>query len=363
MSQSLIKPGVVTGEALNQLLRHANENNYALPEVNVVGTNSINAVLETAKTLKHPIIIHFSNGGDKFYTGKSPNNKGQKANIAGSISGALQIHQMAEYYNTPIVLHTDQCVKKLVPWVYKLLDASENSQPLPAFNFDGIGSYKAELEISNSVQSHKTITASGNSYKNNLMPEFCLDAIKFIDFKFNSPLQTEERDAIGEISLSINTFSNDSNFSIFCNGKKEEDYQNTSSEKHNRSKKREISRSKKTKNRYNIRQIGNWCISEVGCRYWGRINQEIMGTCGRRERSRSILQRFRCNIKKDIDKVVYKYSCSQKENEDKQKGKIKLLQYEGKYFENIKRNKNFEKDKTKFFSRESWHYQCVFIGN
>lgn len=125
MSQSLIKPGVVTGEALNQLLRHANENNYALPAVNVVGTNSINAVLETAKAVNSPVIIQFSNGGGIFYAGKGLSNEGQKAAIAGSISGALHIHQMAEHYGVPVVLHTDHCAKKLLPWIDGLLDASE----------------------------------------------------------------------------------------------------------------------------------------------------------------------------------------------------------------------------------------------
>lgn len=125
MSQSLIKPGVVTGEALNQLLRHANENNYALPAVNVVGTNSINAVLETAAAVNSPVIVQFSNGGGVFYAGKSLSNDGQKAAIAGSISGAMHVHQMAEMYGVPVVLHTDHCAKKLLPWVDGLLDAGE----------------------------------------------------------------------------------------------------------------------------------------------------------------------------------------------------------------------------------------------
>jgi fructose-bisphosphate aldolase, class II len=125
MSQSLIKPGVVTGEALNQLLRHANENNYALPAVNVVGTNSINAVLETAAALNSPVIIQFSNGGGVFYAGKSLSNEGQKSAIAGSISGAMHVHQMAEHYGVPVVLHTDHCAKKLLPWIDGLLDAGE----------------------------------------------------------------------------------------------------------------------------------------------------------------------------------------------------------------------------------------------
>ncbi len=125
MSQSLIKPGVVTGEALNQLLRHANENNYALPAVNVVGTNSINAVLETAKAVNSPVMIQFSNGGGIFYAGKSLSNEGQKAAVAGSISGALHVHQMAQHYGVPVVLHTDHCAKKLLPWIDGLLDAGE----------------------------------------------------------------------------------------------------------------------------------------------------------------------------------------------------------------------------------------------
>ncbi|MCP9770698.1 class II fructose-bisphosphate aldolase [Lacihabitans sp. LS3-19] len=125
MSQSLIKPGVVTGEALNQLLRHANENNYALPAVNVVGTDSINAVLETAKAVNSPVIVQFSNGGGVFYAGKGLSNEGQKAAILGSISGAMHVHQLAEAYGVPVVLHTDHCAKKLLPWIDGLLDAGE----------------------------------------------------------------------------------------------------------------------------------------------------------------------------------------------------------------------------------------------
>lgn len=125
MSQNLIKPGVVTGEALNALLRLANENNYALPAVNVVGTNSVNAVMETAKAVNSPVIIQFSNGGAIFYAGKSVSNEGQKAAIAGAISGAMHVHHMAEIYGVPVVLHTDHCAKKLLPWIDGLLDAGE----------------------------------------------------------------------------------------------------------------------------------------------------------------------------------------------------------------------------------------------
>jgi fructose-bisphosphate aldolase, class II len=119
------KPGVVTGEGVSEIFRHANENDYALPAVNVVGTNSVNAVLETAKAVNSPVIIQFSNGGGIFYAGKSLSNTNQQAAIAGSISGAMHVHQVAEMYGVPVILHTDHCAKKLLPWIDGLLDASE----------------------------------------------------------------------------------------------------------------------------------------------------------------------------------------------------------------------------------------------
>ena len=125
MSDSQIKPGVVSGEALDRLLRHANENNYAMPAVNVVGTNSVNSVLEAAATVNSPVLIQFSNGGGTFFAGKSISNDNQAAAIAGSVSGAHHVHAMAELYGVPVVLHTDHCAKKLLPWIDGLLDAGE----------------------------------------------------------------------------------------------------------------------------------------------------------------------------------------------------------------------------------------------
>ena len=125
MSTSLIKPGVVTGEALDQLLANANQNNYAMPAVNVVNTHSINAVLEAAAAVNSPVMIQFSNGGGSFFAGKSLSNDGQQAAIAGCVSGAHHVHQMAEHYGVPVVLHTDHCAKKLLPWIDGLMDAGE----------------------------------------------------------------------------------------------------------------------------------------------------------------------------------------------------------------------------------------------
>lgn len=117
--------GVITGNAVKDLLDYAKENSFALPAVNVVGSNSINASLETAARLNSPIIIQFSNGGAHFNAGKGLNNDNQKAAIAGAIAGAKHIHTLAEAYGATVILHTDHCAKKLLPWIDGLLDASE----------------------------------------------------------------------------------------------------------------------------------------------------------------------------------------------------------------------------------------------
>lgn len=120
-----IKPGVATGDEVQAIFNHAKENGYALPAVNVIGSDSINAVMETAATLNSPVIIQFSNGGAQFNAGKGLSNEDQKAAILGGIAGAKHVHQLAEAYGATVILHTDHCAKKLLPWIDGLLDASE----------------------------------------------------------------------------------------------------------------------------------------------------------------------------------------------------------------------------------------------
>ena len=120
-----IKPGVASGNEVQKIFKLAKEKGFALPAVNVIGSNTINAVLETAKKLNSPVIIQFSNGGAQFNAGKGLYNEGQKAAIAGAIAGAKHVHQMAEAYQVPVILHTDHCAKKLLPWIDGLLKASE----------------------------------------------------------------------------------------------------------------------------------------------------------------------------------------------------------------------------------------------
>jgi fructose-bisphosphate aldolase class II len=120
-----IKPGVATGDEVQEIFRYAKEKQFALPAVNVIGSNSINAVLETAAGLKAPVIIQFSNGGGQFNAGKALSNDAQKAAILGSIAGARHVHELAGAYGATVILHTDHCAKKLLPWIDGLLDASE----------------------------------------------------------------------------------------------------------------------------------------------------------------------------------------------------------------------------------------------
>ncbi len=122
---SKFKKGVLVGDEVTELLSYANQHDFALPAANIVGTNSLNAVLETAKKVNSPVIVQLSNGGAQFYAGKSVDNSNQQAAVAGSISAAHHVNTMAELYGVTVVLHTDHCAKKLLPWVDGLVSASE----------------------------------------------------------------------------------------------------------------------------------------------------------------------------------------------------------------------------------------------
>ena len=124
MSNS-IKPGVAWGDEVQAIFNYAKLKHFALPAVNVSNTSTTNAVIETAAKLKAPVIVQFSNGGSLFYAGKGLSNENEKAAILGGISGAKHVHLMAEAYEATVILHTDHCAKKLLPWIDGLLDAGE----------------------------------------------------------------------------------------------------------------------------------------------------------------------------------------------------------------------------------------------
>jgi len=125
MTKKSFRNGVLFGDEVTDLFRYANENKFAIPAVNVTSSSTVNAVLETAKALNSPVIIQFSNGGAQFFAGKGLGNEDQKGAIQGGLSGAMHVHTMAEAYGVPVVLHTDHCAKKLLPWIDGLLEAGE----------------------------------------------------------------------------------------------------------------------------------------------------------------------------------------------------------------------------------------------
>lgn len=128
MSQKIldvVKPGVISGDDVQKVFAICKENNFALPAVNAIGTHSINGALEAAIKVKAPIIIQFSNSGSAFVAGKSLKLAGQGNAIIGAIAGAKHVHTVAESYGVPVILHTDHCAKKLLPWIDGLLDEGE----------------------------------------------------------------------------------------------------------------------------------------------------------------------------------------------------------------------------------------------
>ncbi|MDA3615053.1 class II fructose-bisphosphate aldolase [Polluticaenibacter yanchengensis] len=158
--------GVLHGAELEALYNDAKANGYALPAVNTIGTNSINATLETAAKLNSPVIVQFSNGGAQFIAGKGMPNDQLQGNIRGAISGALHIHNVAKYYGVPVVLHTDHAAKKWVPWVNGMIDFGEQffkekGQPLFSSHMLDLSEEPIKENIETSVEVFKRMKPLG----------------------------------------------------------------------------------------------------------------------------------------------------------------------------------------------------------
>src|SRR3954462_11504369 len=160
------RAGILYGDALAALYDDAKQNKFAMPAVNVIGTNSVNAVLETAAKVNSPVIIQFSNGGAQFFAGKGMPNDKLQANISGAISGALHIHNVAKYYGVPVILHTDHAAKKWLPWISALVDAGEEykkekGQPLFSSHMLDLSEETIEENIETSVGFFKRMSPLG----------------------------------------------------------------------------------------------------------------------------------------------------------------------------------------------------------
>ena len=163
---SKFRSGVLFGDELRALYADAKANQYALPAVNVTGTQTINSVMEAAAKVNSPVIIQFSVSGAQFYAGKSLNNDGYKASVQGAISGALHVHQMAEHYGVPVVLHTDHAAMNILPWIDGLLDAGEahfakHGKPLYSTHMLDLSEEPLEENIATSVAYYKRMHAIG----------------------------------------------------------------------------------------------------------------------------------------------------------------------------------------------------------
>lgn len=162
------RAGVLFGEELKALYNDARDNQFAMPAVNTIGTNTINATLEAAAKVNSPVIIQFSNGGAQFIAGKGMPNDELQANISGGISGALHIHNVAKYYGVPVVLHTDHASKKWLPWISGLIDAGEQhfrekGQPLFSSHMLDLSEEPIEENIHTSVEFYKRMHPLGMS--------------------------------------------------------------------------------------------------------------------------------------------------------------------------------------------------------
>jgi fructose-bisphosphate aldolase class II len=157
------KPGFVYGAQAWDILQAAKEANAALPAINVTGTSTINATLEAASKVNSPVIVQFSHGGATFYAGKGLPNDDHQAAIAGAISGALHIHNVAEAYGVPVIIHTDHAAKNLLPWIDGLLNAGKqykNATGKPLFSSHMLDLSEESLDENLETSAHyfKTMT-------------------------------------------------------------------------------------------------------------------------------------------------------------------------------------------------------------
>ncbi|CDK25548.1 unnamed protein product [Kuraishia capsulata CBS 1993] len=119
------KSGVIVGDDVRNLFLYAQEKGFAIPAINVTSSSTVVAALEAARDAKSPIILQTSQGGAAYFAGKGVANKNQEASIAGAVAAASYIRAIAPTYGIPVILHSDHCAKKLLPWFDGMLEADE----------------------------------------------------------------------------------------------------------------------------------------------------------------------------------------------------------------------------------------------
>ncbi|KAI8388689.1 fructose-bisphosphate aldolase, class II [Radiomyces spectabilis] len=153
----IVPAGVVTGQNLKKLFEYAREHKFAIPAINCTSTSTVNAALEAARDIKSPIIIQFSNGGAAYVAGKGLSNKNQEASVLGAVAGAQYVRAVAKAYGIPVVVHSDHCAKKLLPWFDGMLAADEayfkaHGEPLFSSHMLDLSEEPKEENIATCVQ-------------------------------------------------------------------------------------------------------------------------------------------------------------------------------------------------------------------
>ncbi|QCI27283.1 class II fructose-bisphosphate aldolase [Buchnera aphidicola] len=152
MSKKLnnIKSGVIFGNDINTIFKLAKKKNFAIPAINCTNLDTINTVLETANKMRSPVIIQFSYGGSIFIGGNNIRNISDiKKATLGAISAANHVHLVAKYYNVPVILNTDHCHIKILPWIENLIKISEknfNQKGYPLFSSHMLDLSKEKIE-------------------------------------------------------------------------------------------------------------------------------------------------------------------------------------------------------------------------
>jgi fructose-bisphosphate aldolase class II len=162
----IVPAGVLTGENVRKLFDYAKENNFAIPAVNVTSSSVANAVLEAARDIKSPIILQVSQGGAAYFAGKGLANDQQQASITGAIAAALHIRTVAKSYGVPVVLHSDHCAHKLLPWFDGMLKADEehfklHQEPLFSSHMLDLSEESKEDNIATCVEYFKKMAPLG----------------------------------------------------------------------------------------------------------------------------------------------------------------------------------------------------------
>jgi fructose-bisphosphate aldolase class II len=165
---SVAGPGVATGDAVSEIYRVAKEQGFALPAVNCVGSNSVNAVLEAASAVNSPVIVQFSNSGGAFFVGKTLPNENMQTSVRGCVAAANYIREVAPAYGVPVILHTDHCAKKHLPWVDGMVEAGEryfeqHGVPLFSSHMIDLSAQPLEENVETCARYHERISKIGMS--------------------------------------------------------------------------------------------------------------------------------------------------------------------------------------------------------